>query len=275
MEQFNIKQRIELDKFYTNEEIIYNIIKEIKHVNEDKYKDYLFIEPSAGDGALLRTMDKLNLKYEAFDLAPEREGITQQDFLQFNSEKYQDKKVITFMNPPFGVNAGLVKKFFNKASEFSDEIWIIAPRSIKREGIKSKLNPYFKMVTCVDLPKNSFLLNGKPYDVPCCFSIWVKTDEKQDYDVRTKSELFEIVKDPAQADLVVIRSGGRTGQLVEAGKIVASNVRYIKILKDHDKVVEAFETMDYQKIANENAGQRSLNRSEIIKLVEEAYSKII
>lgn len=268
---YTLEERKLLDKFYTNEEIIYDIVKD--YASQDKYKKYLFIEPSAGDGALCNVMDKLGLKYEAFDIAPEREDIKQQDFLEFESANYKDKDVITFCNPPFGTNCGLVIKFFNKASEFSNEIWIIAPKTIKREGIKNKLNLYFKMVSCVDLPKNSFLLDGQPYDVPSCFSIWIKTNEKQNYDIRKKSDLFKFCK-KYEADLVVVRSGYRTGQLVKKGEISDSNVKYIKILKDYDNVLKAFETMDYKKVINNNAGQRSLNNSEIIKLVEEAYEKL-
>ena len=73
----------------------------------------------------------------------------------------------------------------------------------------------------------------------------------------------------------MVRSGHRTGQLVKKGEISDSNVKYIKILKDYDNVLKAFEIMDYKKVTNNNAGQRSLNNSEIIKLVEEAYKKLI
>ena len=269
--KFNMEERRELDKFYTNEDIIYSLVKE--YASQDKYKKYLFIEPSAGNGALLNVMDKLGLKYKGFDLAPEREDIKQQDFLEFKLEDYTKRKnIITFCNPPYGFSCNLVVKFFNKASEYSKEIWIIAPKTMKKNSIKSRLNPYFKMVSCVDLPKNSFLLDGQPYDVPSCFSIWVKTNEKQIYNTKTTSDLFEFTTQD-KADIAVRRVGGRTGQVLEGLDYSKTTTYFIKINGDYDKVVTAFRNID-RSIINDTVGVRSISKPELIKLVEEEYSKL-
>ena len=269
--KFNIEERRELDKFYTNENIIYSLVKE--YGSQDKYKKYLFIEPSAGNGALLNVMDKLELKYKGFDLAPEREDITQQDFLEFNLKDYTKRKnIITFMNPPYGFSSNLVVKFFNKASEFSKEIWMIAPKTVKKNSVKNRLNPYFKMISCVDLPKNSFLLNGQSYDVPSCFSIWVKTDEKQTYNTKITSDLFEFTTQD-EADMAVRRVGGRAGQVLDGLDYSKTTTYFIKINEDYDKVVAAFKGID-RSIIDDTVGVRSISKPELIKLVEEEYSKL-
>lgn len=269
--KFNIEERRELDKFYTNENIIYSLVKE--YGSQDKYKKYLFIEPSAGNGALLNVMDKLELKYKGFDLAPEREDITQQDFLEFNLKDYTKRKnIITFMNPPYGFSSNLVVKFFNKASEFSKEIWMIAPKTVRKNSVKNRLNPYFKMISCVDLPKNSFLLNGQSYDVPSCFSIWVKTDEKQTYNTKITSDLFEFTTQD-EADMAVRRVGGRAGQVLDGLDYSKTTTYFIKITEDYDKVVEAFKSID-RSIIDDTVGVRSISKPELIKLVEEEYSKL-
>lgn len=269
--KFNIEERRELDKFYTNEDIIYSLVKE--YGSQDKYKKYLFIEPSAGNGALLNVMDKLELKYKGFDLAPEREDITQQDFLEFNLKDYTKRKnIITFMNPPYGFSSNLVVKFFNKASEYSKEIWMIAPKTVKKNSVKNRLNPYFKMISCVDLPKNSFLLNGQSYDVPSCFSIWVKTDEKQTYNTKITSDLFEFTTQD-EADMAVRRVGGRAGQVLDGLDYSKTTTYFIKINEDYDKVVAAFKGID-RSIIDDTVGVRSISKPELISLVEEEYSKL-
>lgn len=268
MKKYSKDERIKLDKFYTNEEIAYNLIKE--YIKEKKY-DNLFIEPSAGNGALLRVMDKLNLKYKAFDLYPEGENITKQDFLEFNISDYTDEEnIITFMNPPFGFSCNLAIKFFNKASEFSKEIWLIAPKTFKKDSVKNKLNSYFKMVYCVDMPKNSFLLDGQPYDVPCCLSIWIKTEEKQVYNIRKDSDLF-MFTNKENADFAIRRVGGKSGQLLDGLNHSVSSTYFIKILKEYEKVYQAFKSIDLN-IVNDTVGVRSISKSELIKLVEEKYN---
>lgn len=269
--KFNIEERRELDKFYTNENIIYSLVKE--YASQDKYKKYLFIEPSAGNGALLNVMDKLGLKYKGFDLAPEREDITQQDFLEFNLKDYTKRKnIITFMNPPYGFSSNLVVKFFNKASEYSKEVWMIAPKTVKKNSVKNRLNPYFKMISCVDLPKNSFLLNGQSYDVPSCFSIWIKTNEKQTYNTKITSDLFEFTTQD-KADIAVRRVGGRAGQVLDGLDYSKTTTYFIKITEDYDKVVAAFKGID-RSIIDDTVGVRSISKPELIKLVEEEYSKL-
>lgn len=269
--KFNIEERRELDKFYTNEDIIYSLVKE--YASQDKYKKYLFIEPSAGNGALLNVMDKLGLKYKGFDLAPEREDIIQQDFLEFNLKDYTERKnIITFMNPPYGFSSNLVVKFFNKASEFSKEIWMIAPKTVKKNSVKNRLNSYFKMISCVELPKNSFLLNGQSYDVPSCFSIWIKTNEKQTYNTKITSDLFEFTTQD-NADIAVRRVGGKAGQVLDGLDYSKTTTYFIKINEDYDKVVSAFKSID-RSIINDTVGVRSISKPELIKLVEEEYSKL-
>lgn len=268
---FNIEERRELDKFYTNEDIIYSLVKE--YASQDKYKKYLFIEPSAGNGALLNVMNKLELKYKGFDLAPEREDITQQDFLEFNLKDYTKRKnIITFMNPPYGFSSNLVVKFFNKASEYSKEIWMIAPKTVKKNSVKNRLNPYFKMISCVDLPKNSFLLDGQAYDVPSCFSIWVKTDEKQTYNTKITSDLFEFTTQD-KSDIAVRRVGGRAGQVLDGLDYSRTTTYFIKITEDYDKVFAAFKSID-RSIIDDTVGVRSISKPELISLVEEEYNKL-
>ena len=89
---YTLEERINMDKFYTNVDIAYGLIKD--YIKDKDYSKYLFIEPSAGDGSLMDVMDKLNLKYKAFDLYPEKEEIIKQDFLKFNISDYTKKKNI-------------------------------------------------------------------------------------------------------------------------------------------------------------------------------------
>ena len=268
---YTLEERINMDKFYTNVDIAYGLIK--GYIKDKDYSKYLFIEPSAGDGSLMDVMDKFNLKYKAFDLYPEKEEIIKQDFLQFNISDYTKRKnIITFMNPPFGFACNLAIKFFNKASEFSKEIWLIAPKTFKKNSTKQKLNKHFKMTYCIDLPKNSFILNGEPYDVPCCLSIWIKTKEEQVYTIKKHSDLFTFVNKD-NADIAVRRVGGKSGQVLNGIEYSKSTSYFIKINKDYDIVLKAFNNIDLS-IVNDTVGVRSISKGELIELVENEYYKI-
>jgi hypothetical protein len=88
------------------------------------------IEPSAGDGAFIDELDKLNIPTLCYDLYPEHSRIMQQDYLKLNFEYKPGRVVIG--NPPFNMNGhnfNLWKKFCNKSSDIAEYIAFISPSS--------------------------------------------------------------------------------------------------------------------------------------------------
>lgn len=174
------KKSKELDKFYTNPSIAKEFIEII-----DTYfslKDFdLIVEPSAGNGSFLSYLPENTL---ALDIEPEGPNIIQQDFFKYQSDYhplYNPIKIACIGNPPFGSGYmnPLAKAFFNHAATFSQMIAFIVPAKWKTSWkVQFQLNKNFGLYYSEFLPKNSFLLDNEPYDVPCCIQIWSKTKPK-------------------------------------------------------------------------------------------------
>jgi hypothetical protein len=80
-------------------------------------------------------------------------------------------------NPPFGSGYmnPLAKAFFNHAATFSEVIAFIVPAKWQTSWkVQFQLDKSFGLYFTELLPKNSFVFNGDPYDVPCCMQIWSK-----------------------------------------------------------------------------------------------------
>ncbi|WP_051617858.1 hypothetical protein [Mycoplasmopsis iners] len=167
----------ELDKFYTSPFVVDMLINHLVSLfaeNDLDIAKYNFLEPCAGNGAFLNGLER-NLsknKYKAFDIEPEDESIKKADFLQI-PHKYSSKRII-IGNPPFGYKAQLAKEFINKSAEWGPIIIFILPIQFRRFNIQKFVNPELKLIySSENLPKNSFLLEGKPYHVNCLYQIWV------------------------------------------------------------------------------------------------------
>lgn len=155
------------DKFYTKSEIAKQCVDFLQaHID---ITDRLCLEPSAGAGAFLPFLPH----WEAYDLVPEGENITKQDFLIFTSEY---KNYITIGNPPFGSRSSLAIQFFNKAAEYSDYIAFIVPVSFMKWSVQKELDSNFNLIDYLYLPENSFTDNGKEYSIRTVFQIWARKD---------------------------------------------------------------------------------------------------
>jgi len=81
----------------------------------------------------------------------------------------------------------LAKAFFNHAATFSELIAFIIPAKWQTSWkVQFQLDKSFGLYFTEFLPKNSFVLDGEPYDVPCCMQIWSKVNPKGLKDLRIK-----------------------------------------------------------------------------------------
>jgi len=170
----------DLDKFYTNPQVakqFVEIINDYFSLNEFD----LVIEPSAGDGNILQYLPTGSL---GLDIAPEADNIIEQDFFKYESPYHpltNNIRIACVGNPPFGSGYmnPLAKAFFNHAATFSEVIAFIVPAKWQTSWkVQFQLDKSFGLYFTELLPKKSFLLNGEPYDVPCCMQIWSKVPPK-------------------------------------------------------------------------------------------------
>lgn len=190
----------DLDKFYTHPEIakkFVDIINEYFPLNQFD----LIIEPSAGNGNILQYLPENSI---GLDIAPENDMVIKQDFFEYSSPYHpilNNIRIACIGNPPFGSGYmnPLAKAFFNHSATFSELIAFIVPAKWQTSWkVQFQLDKSFGLYFTEILPKNSFLLDGEPYDVPCCMQIWSKTKPKDLKDLRiierppTKHNDFEM-----------------------------------------------------------------------------------
>lgn len=161
-----------LDKFYTSKDIAKKCV-DLLHTFLTVSATDKFLEPTAGNGAFLDYITN----YEAYDLKPEDDRIKQQDIFTFvpNRTDY-----ITIGNPPFGRRSKLAIDVFNTVSKYSNVVSFVVPISFLKYSIQKQLDNDFKLIHNWELPKHSFLVKNKPYNVNCVFQIWVRKDCKYD-----------------------------------------------------------------------------------------------
>lgn len=253
----------ELDQFYTNPIYAKQVLETL---NLDSY-DYI-LEPSVGTGSFYNLLDPN--KRIGVDIDPKIDNVITMDFLKYNPPLFS--RICTLGNPPFGKNSSLAIKFFNHASEFSDTIAFILPRTFRKDSTINSLNPYFHLISDIKTPKNSFIFKGETYDVPCCFQVWEKREIKRDrkviYKLSDVKEYFERVE-PSEADFSIQRVG------VNAGRILTSNFQHYSpknfyFIKAHkDFVLDVFRQIDFNEVKHNTAGFPSISPSELVHLFKE------
>ena len=170
---------VQNDQYYTKPDTVKRCLELL---GSDMSKFEHIVEPSAGRG------DFYNLlppdKRIGLDIDPKAEGIIALDFFDFDIRKRGP--VLTIGNPPFGKNASLAQRFFEKAATFSDIIAFILPRTFRKPSMVNRLNRQFHLVKNVLLDKESFYIdvgNGpEDYSVPCAFQVWAKNTKSLGHD---------------------------------------------------------------------------------------------
>ncbi|MDI9357293.1 MAG: hypothetical protein QM536_09750 [Chitinophagaceae bacterium] len=256
------KRKSELDAFYTDPKIAKWCYDLLAPFSLDTFT--LFLEPSAGNGSFYSLFPKE--KRLGLDIVPQNLEIQKKDFFTFFPEK---KGVVTIGNPPFGKNSSLSVKFFNHAAQFSDMIAFIVPKTFQKASIQNRLNRFFVLKLDRDLPKNSFLLNGEKYDVPCCFQVWEKTEKKRmSLQVDLKSDAFSFVK-KEEANFALRRVGGRAGKATkDVGSCSQTTHYFLKTNFSPDWLIEKINTIDFTKISSATAGVRSLSKPEFVSALK-------
>ena len=189
-----------LDQYFTNKELAQNLYAKTKNIisqYEKNIDDYLWLEPSVGEG---RFFDLLPEKQRiGVDVAPLREDIIKSDYLQCQLPK---EKLIIIGNPPFGHRGVMALNFINHSQE-AEYVCFILPMFFESKGkgsIKYRVKG-FNLIHSERLPKNSFYIptTEKMVDVKCVFQIWSKnhkleTEEFSWYNNRHNEPFGDIVK---------------------------------------------------------------------------------
>lgn len=250
-----------LDRFYTKESIAAQCISLIDNI--EQYD--VIIEPSAGTGSF-----SIPLNCLAYDLAPAADGIEEADWFDVDKTVFSRNSLV-IGNPPFGVQCNLAVNFFNESAKFCKTIAFILPLSFKKRSVKDRLDKYFWLEKEWILPSNSFILNGKDYDVPCVFQIWTRRDKQREKLKQvTTTYLFKFVKDKKEADFRIQRVGGNAGKASYNLDVSAQSNYFIKntSVYTNDELMRIINETVFSDIAY-TVGPKSLSKTELILTLEE------
>jgi hypothetical protein len=261
------------DQFYTDEKVaktcINQIITLLPHTTE-----YVWVEPSAGNGAFLHNIPPSYEKI-GLDLDPKAKDIIKQDYLKWSPP--EDRDIIIFGNPPFGRQSSLAKSFISKSCKVAKVIAFILPKSFTKPSMFSAFDLKFHLIYSKELEKDSFVINGSKYDVPCVFQIWEKKNTDRIIEDKIESVGFRYVKPTEKYDVVFRRVGGLAGKCYRNdGTDYSIQSHYF--IKFDDKSVPLVETIigkiNKHIFPSNTLGPRSLSKSEANIVINEIIHSV-
>ena len=261
------KHRNTIDKFYTNKNVVDKFI--------DKFKPYinqgdLIIEPSAGCGIWTLPLHMYNLI--AFDIQPEGEGIQQMNFLDVDLYAFQSN--LHFIgNPPFGRQSSMAKKFIKHICqcERTKTIAFVLPKSFKKESMQKVFPLKYHLDFQEDIGKDAFIANGKPYDVPCVFQIWVKKEHNREIMEKEEPKGFKFVKKNENPDYSLRRVGVNAGMLSKDILDKSEQSHYfIKVEQNSDLFIIKYQNIHWEH--NNTVGPKSISKQEFIREINKLAS---
>ena len=257
------------DKYYTKNEVVDTCVKKLEENIKIDDND-ICIEPSAGNGSFIKNIKSIFKNYKFYDIEPDNEEIVKQDYLEFNFDKIIEEKynkIHILGNPPFGRQSSLAIKFIKKSVLYCDSISFILPKSFKKDSLRKHFPLNFHLIHEYDLPKNSFIVDNKEYNVPCVFQIWVRKNINRQVQEKLKPNKYKFVKINENPDISFRRVG------VYAGKI-DTNVED-KSIQSHyfikfdsniftEKLLKKLNIITYS-CKNNTAGPKSISKQELMK----------
>jgi len=269
MKQTKGLQRNTIDKYYTNPTTVNLCIEFIKNniVIDD---NDLIIEPSAGNGAFIAGIKSLVYNTLFYDIEPENEEIIKQDFLTLDIRESglygTQNKIHIVGNPPFGRQSSLAIQFIKKSCEFADSISFILPKSFKKDSLIKKVPLNFHRIFEVDLPDNSFIVNGDAHNVPCIFQIWAKRSYNRDAIEQIEPLNFNFVKKTENPDISFRRVGVNAGTInTDCDKSIQSHY-FIKFTNDKSVADNIMRLSTITFDFNNTIGPRSISKQELIQM---------
>ena len=244
----------ELDKFYTKPILASQLISLLELSEYDT-----IIEPSAGSGSFSKQISGSI----AIDLQPEDPSIIKADFLKWKPVSNTKEKTLVIGNPPFGQQCSLAIKFIKHAATFASTIAFILPKSFKKESIQSKIPLDFHLVTEMEVPDNSFTLNGVDYSVPCEFQVWKQRDYKRSQIKEPKLPAdISWTRDTKIANIAVRRVGVYAGKAFSEITNKSVQSHYFLVVPEDKKVhvLNALNNAIWQH--NNTTGPRSISKKE-------------
>jgi len=189
--KFNYKDK---DQFYTpidTAKKCYNIMLNILKEYNENLDNYIFIEPSAGNGNFLNILPKD--RRIGIDIESKNEEIIICDFLKWLPNNIE-KKYIVIGNPPFGLRGQLALKFILHSYNFADYVCFILPQLFESDGkgVPRKRVIGYNLIHSEKINSKFEEPNGKKINIECIFQIWSKNNSNDKYILKKKETSIKI-----------------------------------------------------------------------------------
>jgi len=264
-----------LDQFYTEPKVASNCYDFMLETLPFWAGHHIFLEPSAGNGAFYKLLPPT--RRIGIDLKPKAPGIRKHNFFKYSYGTCW--RVIVIGNPPFGKNSSIAVKFFNHAASFLqvDVIAFIIPKTFRKNSIQNRLSMDFHLIGELNLPDNSFIKDGKPYNVPACFQVWERRLVKRTpIQVNLDNDWFEFVKKSDNPDLAVRRVGFTVGKcLADLKPCKEHSFYFLKLRKGINRRSFSAHINSIRQgpllvaMAANTVGARSLSQGEFVEILRQ------
>ena len=133
---YSIYKSSQKDQFFTPDNIAKQCWDKFCEITKININEYIFIEPSAGDGSFLKCLPSNSI---GLDIEPRHTNIIKQDYLLWkptleNTNNNINKKYIVIGNPPFGLRGHTALNFINHSYDFADYVAFILPQLFESDG---------------------------------------------------------------------------------------------------------------------------------------------
>ena len=127
---YSIYKSNQKDQFFTPIDIAKKCWDTFCEISKISLNDYIFIEPSAGDGSFLKCMPDNSI---GLDIEPRHNNIIKHDYLLWTPPN-NEKKYIVVGNPPFGLRGHTALNFIRHSYNFADYVAFILPQLFESDG---------------------------------------------------------------------------------------------------------------------------------------------
>jgi len=174
------------DQFFTPKDLAKKCWETFNREIQISIQDYVFVEPSAGDGSFLHILPTGSI---GLDIEPRSVGIQKQDYLNWKPAD-TSKKYIVFGNPPFGLRGHLALNFINHSYNFADYVCFILPQLFESDGKGSprKRVRGYNLIYSEGLSAMFYNPDNQEIKVNGVFQIWSKNTSNPKYAIEENSE---------------------------------------------------------------------------------------
>jgi len=157
----------------------------------------------------VRLLPRINRKH----VTPKPSSVTSHPHSDTEFFALEDMKFdVIIGNPPYGPGGNQAIRFLNIAGDYSDDIRLILPTSVRKDHSVNKIRDDFICVEDIDLPEDTF-----PGSITVVRQRWVKSKTKRPkIETHTTHPDFEFVsyEDRFNADVFIgIKGGGPAGRV--------------------------------------------------------------